>query len=229
MEDMNISSENSSPEITFKEMTDNRLCFTRRSSQLIKRSLDFITAAFLLLFFAPAIIVLWWIISRDGGKAIYCQQRIGQHGVPFCCFNFRTMVLDADERLSLLLATSERAKSSWEDNLRLEQDPRLTTTGKFLRTTSLHKLPRLLNVLRGEMSLVGTRAVTATELKRYNENFSYYLAAKPGITGLNHLSSDQNHNYDVRAHLDAIYINQWSLGKDVYILYQSVKKLVTEH
>ncbi|WP_173581495.1 sugar transferase, partial [Winslowiella iniecta] len=130
-------------------LMSGRHLFSRRSSQLMKRAFDVVVASFLLIFLAPALLVLWWMASREGGKAIYGHQRVGQNGKSFTCYKFRTMVANADERLAQLLATSEQAQRDWEDDFKLEQDPRITATGMFLRSTSLDKLPQLWNVVRG--------------------------------------------------------------------------------
>lgn len=200
--------------------------FSRRSSQAMKRIFDLVVASLLLLFLAPALLVLWWMASRDGGKAIYRHQRIGQNGKGFTCYKFRTMVPDAEEKLRLLLATSEQARLDWEDDFKLEQDPRVTAYGQFLRSTSLDKLPQLWNVLRGEMSLVGPRPIMDVELERYSTHAGYYLLAKPGLTGLWQANGRQGNDYDTRAHFDALYVNNWKFWSDSLILCKTAGELV---
>ncbi|MFS2225599.1 sugar transferase [Pantoea sp. B65] len=200
--------------------------FSRSSSQLMKRSFDVLISALLLLFLAPALLALGWMASRDGGKAIYRHQRVGQNGKLFTCFKFRTMVPDAEQRLKLLLATSEQLRVDWEQDFRLDNDPRITETGQFLRSTSLDKLPQLWNVLRGEMSLVGPRPITAAELERYAGHANYYLLAKPGITGLWQVSGRKGNDYATRAHFDALYVKNWNVLADSRILCKSASELV---
>lgn len=202
------------------------LGFSRRSSQVMKRIFDLLVASLLLLFLAPALLALWWMASREGGKGIYGQQRIGQNGKIFTCYKFRTMVTDADERLTLLLATSEQARLDWEHDFKLEQDPRITNAGQFLRSTSLDKLPQLWNVLRGDMSLVGPRPIMAVELERYAASADFYLLAKPGMTGLWQASGRQGNDYDTRAHFDALYVNNWKFWSDSLILCKTAGELV---
>jgi len=202
--------------------------FSRRSSQLIKRAFDVVVASFLLLFLAPALLVLWWMASRDGGKALYGHQRVGQNGKSFTCYKFRTMVANADERLTQLLATSEQAQLDWEDDFKLEQDPRVTAVGSFLRSTSLDKLPQLWNVLRGDMSMVGPRPLMAVELERYATHAAYYLAAKPGITGLWQAEGRRGNDYRTRAYYDVQYVNRWTLWSDSRILCKAASQLLCD-
>ncbi|WP_437610644.1 sugar transferase [Erwinia sp. V71] len=196
----------------------------RRSSQALKRSFDIVVAALLLMFLAPAMLVLWRMASREGGKGIYGQQRVGKNGKRFTCYKFRTMVTDADERL--LLATSEQARHDWEDDFRLEQDPRVTEFGQFLRSTSLDKLPQLWNVLRGDMSLVGPRPIMAVELERYASKAGYYTLTKPGITGLWQVSGRRGNDYATRAHYDAQYASNWNVWSDSLILCKTAGELI---
>lgn len=208
-------------------LMSGRHLFSRRPSQFMKRAFDVVFASLLLLFLTPALLILWWMASRDGGKAIYGHQRVGQNGKIFTCYKFRTMVVNADERLTQLLATSEQAQLDWEDDFKLEQDPRVTADGKFLRSTSLDKLPQLWNVLRGEMSLVGPRPLMAVELERYNTHAGYYLAAKPGITGLWQAEGRQGKDYSTRAYYDALYVNSWTLWSDSRILFKAAGQLLS--
>ncbi|MBP2166930.1 undecaprenyl-phosphate galactose phosphotransferase [Erwinia toletana] len=226
MEDMNIINHSRRHNDGTQKMPVTTYGFSRRSSQLMKRTFDVLVASLLLLFLAPALLVLWWMASRDGGNAIFRQQRIGQNGKLFTCFKFRTMVPDAAQRLTLLLATSEQARRDWEDDFRLEQDPRVTENGQFLRSTSLDKLPQLWNVLRGDMSLVGPRPVMEVELDRYASQANYYLVAKPGITGLWQVSGRKGNDYATRAHFDALYVNNWNFWSDSRILCKSASELV---
>lgn len=198
----------------------------RRSSQALKRSFDIVVSALLLTFLAPAILVLWRMTSREGGKGIYGQQRVGKGGKLFTCYKLRTMVTDADERLQLLLATSEQARLDWEDDFRLEQDPRVTEFGQFLRSTSLDKLPQLWNVLRGDMSLVGPRPIKAVELERYASKAGYYTLTKPGITGLWQVCGRRGNDYATRAHYDAQYASSWKFWSDSMILCKTAGELI---
>ena len=132
------------------------------------------------------------------------------------------MYIDANERLEELLETCEESKEEWERDFKLKDDPRITKIGKFLRKTSLDELPQLLNVLKGEMSLVGPRPIIEQEVAKYGEYFEYFIAVKPGITGLWQVSGRNDIEYDERVQLDVWYVRNWSIELDLQILFKTV-------
>ena len=181
--------------------------------QLVKRAFDLAAASFLLLFLAPLLaLVALKIRLTDGGAVIFAHTRVGRHGQPFPCFKFRTMVANSAEVLAELLARDPVARAEWARDRKLRRDPRITGLGRFLRKTSLDELPQLLNVVRGEMSLVGPRPVVPDELALYGEAKIYYLQVRPGLTGLWQISGRNDLDYDrrvvarrlVRAQLDLV-------------------------
>ncbi|MGB0719240.1 MAG: sugar transferase [Bdellovibrionales bacterium] len=130
------------------------------SSPIVKSVLDRIAAAVaLVVFFIPCVIIAFYI-RKDGGPALYAHTRIGKNGKPFKCWKFRTMVVDADQKLAGFLKENPAARVEWNHHFKLKHDPRVTTFGAFLRRSSLDEIPQFYNVLRGEMSLVGPRPVT---------------------------------------------------------------------
>jgi lipopolysaccharide/colanic/teichoic acid biosynthesis glycosyltransferase len=136
----------------------------------------------------------------------------------FSCLKFRTMVPNADQVLRDLLEEDSDLRAEWIRDHKLRNDPRVTRLGRFLRRTSLDELPQLVNVLRGEMSLVGPRPVVREELLRYGRNVGTYLAAKPGITGLWQVTGRNDTDYRRRVVLDTYYVRNQNLLLDLYIL-----------
>lgn len=183
-----------------------------------KRLVDVIGAIVLGLVFSPLIIVIVFLMRQSGGSVIYRHRRVGRGGRMFSCLKFRTMVPNADQVLRELLQNNADLQAEWVRDHKLRNDPRVTSLGRFLRRTSLDELPQLLNVLRGEMSLVGPRPVVREELLRYGRNVGTYLAAKPGITGLWQVTGRNDTNYRRRVVLDTYYVRNQNLLLDLYIL-----------
>ncbi len=194
----------------------------RRSYRWTKRIFDVVVSSLLLVGLSPVFLYLSYRIRQDGGKAFYGHTRVGQNGKAFKCLKFRSMRSDADVVLKKLLATDPVAKAEWDKDFKLKNDPRITSVGHFLRKTSLDELPQLLNVLRGEMSLVGPRPIVTAELERYGDYVGLYLQVLPGMTGLWQVSGRNDTNYDQRVSLDAWYVQNWSLWYDIAILLKTV-------
>jgi len=188
------------------------------TSAVIKRLFDVVGAVILALVFSPLVVVIVFLMRRDGGSVIYSHQRVGRGGRSFCCLKFRTMVPDADRVLRRLLESSPDLQAEWLRDHKLRHDPRVTGIGRFLRRTSLDELPQLINVMRGEMSLVGPRPVVREELPRYGKDVGLYLGAKPGITGLWQVTGRNDTDYRRRVVLDTYYVRNQNLLLDLYIL-----------
>jgi len=187
-----------------------------------KRALDVAGAGALLLLGAPVFLLLALLVRADGGPAFYAHERIGRGGRRFGCLKFRSMVVDSAARLEALLASDPAARAEWEATRKLRDDPRITWVGRFLRATSLDELPQLINVLRGDMSLVGPRPVVAAELAaHYGVAAEHYLAVRPGITGLWQVSGRSDTSYAQRVALDVRYATNPSLLEDVRILLRT--------
>lgn len=186
---------------------------------VLKRLLDIAISLLALIFLAPLMIMLaaavWF---GDRGPIFYGQTRIGRSGRTFRCLKFRTMVVDADERLAQLLRSDPMAAAEWRRDRKLRRDPRITSIGRFLRKTSLDELPQLLNILRGEMSLVGPRPIVSAEVEKYGDAFAYYTAVRPGLTGLWQVSGRNDASYDERVRLDTHYAQCWSVAGDLKIV-----------
>jgi exopolysaccharide production protein ExoY len=198
-------------------------------ARVFKRLLDTLGAILLAIVFSPLIIAVVLILRRDGQPVIYRHRRVGRHGQSFSCLKFRTMVPDADRMLHSILAQDEGLKAEWIQNHKLKNDPRVTRIGRFLRQTSLDELPQLWNVLRGEMSLVGPRPVVREELLRYGRNGGFYLAVKPGITGLWQATGRNDTDYRRRVAMDIYYVRNHNLWLDAYILVKTTGVVLGRH
>ena len=179
---------------------------------------DRLGALALLVVFAPLIGVLWLLVRRDGGPGFFGHQRVGRDGRLFRCWKLRSMVPDADRRLARYLDENPLIAERWARDFKLDPDPRVTKLGAFLRRSSLDELPQLWNVLRGEMSLVGPRPVTAAEYAGYGRSQSYYSRLRPGMTGLWQVSGRNGIGYRARVALDVGYYWRASLPMDLRIL-----------
>ncbi len=188
----------------------------------IKPIIDYTGAATIGILAAPLLCYLIFKVKRDGGPAFYTQSRIGKDGKIFQCWKFRTMVVGADQVLQEILAKDAVARQEWERDFKLKNDPRITPIGLILRKTSLDELPQLLNILRGEMSLVGPRPVTAAEESYYGDYFRDYLSIRPGMTGLWQISGRNDISYDQRVQMDSWYARNLSFWVDLKILFATI-------
>lgn len=188
----------------------------------LKRAMDVVMAGVLLLLGLPVFALLALLVRLDGGPVFFAHERVGFGGRRFGCLKFRSMVTDSTARLEALLASDPAARAEWDATRKLRHDPRITWMGRFLRVSSLDELPQLLNVLRGEMSLVGPRPVVAAELTlHYGAAARHYLSVRPGITGLWQVSGRSTTSYDTRVALDVRYATNPSLLEDMRILLRT--------
>ncbi len=189
----------------------------------IKKLFDYTVS--LILFFIliiPILIISFLIRMTSQGPAILKQQRIGENGKLFMCYKFRTMYSDADERLASILMTDAEARAEWQAYWKLQNDPRVTKIGSFLRKTSLDELPQIWNVMRGEMSLIGPRPYLPREWDSLQEYSEIIHSVQPGITGLWQIRGRSNSTYEQRLSLDTWYVRNWNLWLDVMILIKTV-------
>lgn len=187
-----------------------------------KRIFDTFVASFLLVVLSPILLAIAIMVRRGGGPALYRHKRVGFEGRSFGCIKFRSMDVNGDRILKDLLANDADVAAEWAATQKLRNDPRITPIGRFLRNTSLDELPQLLNVLRGEMSLVGPRPVVHSELSFYGDNTAYYMQARPGLTGLWQVSGRSDTTYEQRVRLDVWYVRNWTLWHDLAILMKTI-------
>jgi UDP-galactose-lipid carrier transferase len=203
-------------------MLVSRNNLARPFSRILKAAFDHVVAMVLLVLLAPLLLALSMMVRLDGGPAFYRHRRIGAGGRSFDCIKFRTMVPDSDSVLRRMLAEDPAAAEEWAATQKLRNDPRVTRLGQFLRRSSLDELPQLLNVLRGEMSLVGPRPIVQAEIARYADDIDYYYETKPGLTGLWQVSGRSDTSYARRVRLDVWYVRNWTLWHDIAILLKTI-------
>ncbi len=187
-----------------------------------KRAFDIVAASCLIMMFSSMLLAIAIMVRRGGGPALYRHKRVGFDGRTFGCIKFRSMDVNGDRILADLLANDPEAAAEWAATQKLRNDPRVTPIGRFLRKTSLDELPQLLNVIRGEMSLVGPRPIVQSELSFYGENAEYYMQARPGLTGLWQVSGPSDTSYDQRVRLDVWYVRNWTFWHDLAILMKTI-------
>jgi exopolysaccharide production protein ExoY len=203
--------------------------FSAKPIGLGARILDVAGALALLIFTAPLVALIVLLVKlQDGGPIIFGHRRIGHGGQMFTCFKVRTMVVDADERLDQLLATDPDARAEWALDQKLRNDPRITTFGRFLRKSSLDELPQLINVLRGDMSLVGPRPIVLEEAPRYGQWLKHYCAVRPGITGIWQVSGRNNLSYRRRVACDVLYARRQSTALNIKILLITIPAVLSQ-
>jgi Undecaprenyl-phosphate galactose phosphotransferase WbaP len=209
-------------------ITDRTLIRTVRAANgPFKRAFDLIASVCGLIVLIPLlapIALLCAVFNR--GPIFFGHTRVGRHGRLFTCWKFQTMIKNGDQVLKAYLAAHPEAQAEWDETQKLENDPRVTLIGRFLRSTSLDELPQLWNVVRGEMSLVGPRPITRAELDRYGKDRKYYLLVRPGITGLWQVSGRSRTGYARRISLDKKYVQVWSFFGDLDILLRTVGVLL---
>lgn len=201
-----------------------RNTLSERGARFGKLIFDYALVITALPFILPVLLIIGIAIrATSPGPALYTQKRVGRHGKAIRVYKFRSMYADADVRLKELLARDKAARAEWKKTIKLKNDPRVTRLGAFLRKTSLDELPQLLNVLKGEMSLVGPRPVPEAELReRYKDRSDYYKLVRPGMTGLWQISGRNDVSYEQRVNMDTWYVFNWSLYTDLVILYKTL-------
>jgi Undecaprenyl-phosphate galactose phosphotransferase WbaP len=156
------------------------------------------------------------------GPVLYGHRRLGKDGSYFTAYKFRSMVTDSAERLEKLLESDPAIKREWESNHKLRNDPRVTKIGTLLRRTSFDEFPQLINILKGEMSLVGPRPIVDAEIAKYGEDFSRIFSALPGLTGLWQVSGRSDTDYNDRVFYDTYYLQSWSVWLDLWVLLKTI-------
>jgi lipopolysaccharide/colanic/teichoic acid biosynthesis glycosyltransferase len=188
-----------------------------------KRLFDVLFSLTVLIVFSPVYLVLILLIALSSpGPIFYVQERVGRNFKPFGCIKFRTMVHNADAVLSEMMQASPHLRQEFQDNFKLKRDPRITWIGKFLRITSLDEFPQFLNVLKGDMSVVGPRPVITEELERYGKYAEKAFSIRPGITGLWQVSGRNDIPYPRRVQIDVYYVNFRSLLMDLWIIFKTI-------
>jgi lipopolysaccharide/colanic/teichoic acid biosynthesis glycosyltransferase len=196
---------------------------------VLKRGLDI----FLVLLFSPILLLIVGIVASivrftSPGPIFFSHRRIRAQGGFFSMWKFRTMCVDSAEVLEAYLQENPDAREEWLKARKLQNDPRVTQIGNFLRRTSLDEIPQLWNVFTGSMSLVGPRPIVAAEVEKYGKHFVDYCLVKPGITGLWQVSGRSSTTYQQRLQLDSRYVHDWTFLGDIKILFKTFSTVLKQ-
>ena len=196
----------------------------RKVTLFFKRIIDIVGSLVGLILLIPLTLVIGFLnlIFGDNGPLFYSHERIGKDGKKFKMYKFRSMVVNADDKLKRILEEDEELRKEFEETRKLKKDPRITRIGKFLRKTSLDEFPQFINVLKGEMSLVGPRAVVDDEIKLFGDEKDKVLSVKPGITGYWAANGRSNTTYEERVEMEAYYAKNLTIWLDIKILFKTV-------
>ncbi len=196
---------------------------TFKGNLFLKRLIDICAILICLPILLPVFIILAFLTKiTSRGPIFYAHKRVGKNGKEIKCLKFRSMCINSQEMLEEILATDPVRRAEWEKDRKFLDDPRVTKFGKILRKTSLDELPQLINVLLGQMSLVGPRPVTEPELVKYGQYKDYVLSVVPGLTGMWQVSGRSDTGYEERISFDTYYIQNWSIWLDIWILIKTV-------
>lgn len=192
-------------------------------SRWITRALDIVLASALLVVALPALLVVAVMLKFDSpGPLFFVQRRIGLGGKSFGCIKFRTMCVDSAAVLEAHLRTDPDARAEWNTYFKLKDDPRVTRLTSAIRKFSIDEFPQLLNIIRGEMTIVGPRPIIAAEIEKYGAHFTDYCSVKPGLTGLWQVSGRNNISYSRRVALDRFYVRRKSVVLDMKIIAMTI-------
>ncbi len=222
----NFEKVNSRKDTTVKYLTVNKKehRILKYLNAFLKRIMDIIGGLVGLMLLAPATIIVAILnfINKENGPIFYAQKRVGKDGKMFKMYKFRTMIVDADKKLNEILEKDEALRKEWEENRKLKNDPRITKIGNFLRKTSIDEIPQFINVLIGNLSLVGPRAVVADEIEKFGIYQKDVLSVKPGITGYWAANGRSETSYEERVFMETKYAMNCSVWMDIKILFKTV-------
>ena len=203
-----------------KDMSMGERNKNRRFYHLVKRMIDIVLSLFGLVLISPFVVIIAILIKIDSkGPVFFKHHRIGKNGKPFSMYKFRTMKDGAEAMINDF--TPEQLEE-WSENFKLKDDPRITRIGKFLRKTSLDELPQLVNILRGDMSIVGPRPVIEVELEEYGNDKDEFLSIRPGLTGWWASNGRSEISYPERCSYELYYVRNESFWLDVKVMFLSV-------
>lgn len=210
------------------QTTFDRSKIILKVEKILKRFVDILGGICGLILLIPLTIGIYIanLIAGDKGPIFYTQERYGKNGKIFKMYKFRSMVVGADEKLKKLLEEDEEARKEYTEFKKLKNDPRITKVGEFIRKTSLDEFPQFINVLKGEMSLVGPRPYLPREREDINGYFNYIISVKPGITGFWQTNGRSNTTFVDRLDMDMKYYYKHSLKLDMKILKQTVDTII---
>lgn len=212
----------------FKETTNNKLNNSRLVYKIFKRLIDIIGSLVGITILIPLTICIQIVkvLLKDDGPLFYTQERIGKDGKKFKLYKFRSMVVGADKILHKYLEENPEAKKEWDANQKLQNDPRVTKVGKFLRKTSLDEFPQFINVLKGDMSLVGPRPIVDREVELFGNKMRTVHSIRPGITGYWAANGRSDTTYEERVQMEVYYVENFSLVLDIKIILKTIGAVI---
>jgi lipopolysaccharide/colanic/teichoic acid biosynthesis glycosyltransferase len=217
----------SSDVIIFSEESTNSVPNDGIYAKYLKRTFDIVFSILLLPFLVPVIGIIWILAKRDGGAGLFSQERVGLNGNKFVCWKVRTMVPNAERVLKELCDSDATIAEDWHKNQKLENDPRITKIGIFLRSTSLDELPQIWNVIKGDMSLVGPRPFMTSQEQEYRSaGGKAYFKMRPGVTGLWQIEGRGATTFNERVPYDDSYRSNISFLADVALILKTVSVVV---
>ncbi len=197
--------------------------------KVVKRLIDILgglVGCVLLVPITVAIYIARKVLKEDDGPMFYEHLRYGKDGKKFRIYKFRSMCIDADKRLKEYLEQNEEARKEFEENHKLKDDPRITKLGKFIRKTSIDELPQFVNVLKGDMSLIGPRPIVDGEIEKYGENKEKFLSVKPGLTGYWAANGRSDITYEERMKMELYYVDNISFKLDIQIFFKTIISVI---
>ena len=214
--------------VPYEDVSIYKSKIKRKFERIVKRFIDILGGIFGSLALIPLTLIIFLanFVSGDRGPIFYSQERIGKNGKKFKMYKYRSMVIGADEKLKRYLEENEEARKEYTKYKKMKDDPRVTKIGKFIRKTSLDEFPQFINVLKGDMSLVGPRPYLEREKEDMTYFYKYIVSCKPGVTGLWQVSGRSNVTFEDRMRMDMEYFRRNGLRVDVKILRKTVEKLL---
>ena len=194
----------------------------------LKRAFDIVVSLTAIIILSPLLLLVALAVRlSDGGPALFGHTRVGFSGKSFKCWKFRSMIPNSDAIFKQYLADNPDAAREWRQNQKVQNDPRVTPLGFFLRKYSIDELPQLFNILMGDMSFVGPRPIQRSEYGKYGYSLRHYMSTRPGLTGLWQISGRSNSTYQKRVAFDRYYVMHWGMLTDVVLIIKTVPVAIT--
>jgi len=210
------------------KMNTDKTEISKKIYIIFKRFVDIVGALVGCIVLLPLTLGIWIanMIAKDNGPVFYAHKRIGKNGKEFKMYKFRTMCMNAHDMVkneeSMKRYFTKEQIEEWKENFKIEDDPRITKIGKFLRKTSLDEIPQVINILKGELSIIGPRPVIGEELEKYEENKEKFLSVTPGLTGYWAAHGRSDTDYEERMKMELYYVENLSLKLDVQIFFKTI-------
>ena len=205
---------------SLRTQSDVKTKISKKEYIKIKRVIDVILASVALILLSPLFAIIAIAIKIDSkGPVFFAHKRIGKNGKIIKLYKFRSMVINAEE---LIKSFTPEQMREYKENYKLTNDPRITKVGKFLRKTSLDELPQLINIINGDLSIIGPRPVVADELEKYGVNKDKFLSVTPGLTGYWAANGRSNTTYEQRMEMELYYIDNLSLKMDIKVFFKTI-------